>query len=151
MNDIKQLANDFRNAIEVTRNLGGFDSDLIFKRFPRGCCGDASDLLAQFLLENDIRTYYICGTYRANAVENLQSHAWLLKDNIIIDITGDQFKYNKCFFNYGKSVYVGLDDDFHRLFEVENRDIRENFGIDALGSFCQPRLKTLYSKIIKNM
>ena len=148
--DIKRLANNFRNAIDIARELGEFERDLSFCNFPRGCCGDTSDLLAQFLLENDIRTYYVCGTFRRGSFENFQSHAWLLMDNqIIIDITGDQFRNNPDFLNYDKSVYVGAEDDFHRLFEVEDRNVRENFGLDALGSFCQPRLYGLYRKIIK--
>ena len=73
-----------------------------------------------------------------------------MTDNqIIIDITGDQFRNNPDFLNYDKSVYVGAEDDFHRLFEVEDRNVRENIGLDALGSFCQPRLYGLYRKIIK--
>jgi hypothetical protein len=150
MRDIRQLVNQFRNAIDVARDAGEFDEDYSFYKFPRGCCGDASDLLAQFLLENGVKTYYVCGTYRDGGFENFQSHAWLLTDNkIIIDITGDQFRYNIDLLNYDKSAYVGPKGDFHRLFEVEDRNIHENFGLDALGSMCQPRLRALYQKIIK--
>ncbi|MGL5331147.1 MAG: hypothetical protein ACRDD7_17925 [Peptostreptococcaceae bacterium] len=144
MNDIKRLVRQFRDAIDVARDIGDFDNDFSFNKFPRGCCGDTSDLLAQFLLENQIRTYYVYGMYRG------QSHAWLLTDNkTIIDITGDQFKDNSDFLNYDKSVYVGTEDDLHRLFKVENRNIRENSGLDVLGSMCEPRLNELYNKIIK--
>lgn len=150
MKDIKRLVSKFRDAIDVARHLGDFDKDVSFYKFPRGCCGDTSDLLAQFLLKNGIKTYYVCGTYIDGSFENYQSHAWLLTDNhTIIDITGDQFKNNPNFLNYDKSVYVGAEDDFHRLFEVEDRDIHENIGLDALGSMCQPRLNELYRKIIK--
>ena len=45
---------------------------------------------------------------------------------IIIDITGDQFSGKSTFLNYDKSVYVGEGDDFHRLFEVEDRDVHEH-------------------------
>jgi len=68
---------------------------------------------------------------------------------LFIDITGDQFKDNRIFLNYDKSVYVGEKDDFHKLFVVEDRDIRENNGINTLGSMCQPRLNDLYKKITK--
>jgi len=150
MKDIKRLVNQFRNAIDVARDVGEFDNDFSFYKFPRGCCGDASDLLAQFLLENGIKTYYVCGTYRDGSFENFQSHAWLLTDNqTIIDITGDQFRDNQDFLNYDKSVYVGAKDDFHRLFEFEDRDVHENIGLDALSNMCQLRLSGLYEKIIK--
>ncbi|HBJ2613930.1 TPA: hypothetical protein LA742_002410 [Clostridium botulinum] len=150
MKDIKLLVRKFRDAIDVARDSGDFDKDFSFYRFPCGCCGDTSDLLAQFLLKNDIKTYYVCGWYIDDSFENHKSHAWLLTDNhTIIDITGDQFKNNPDFLNYDKSVYVGVEDDFHRLFEVEDRDIHENIGLDALGSMCQLRLNELYRKIIK--
>jgi hypothetical protein len=150
MRDIKRLVNRFRDAIEMALDAGEFDKDFSFNKFPRGCCGDTSDLLAQFLLENGIKTYYVCGTYLDGSFENRQSHAWLLTENhTIIDITGDQFKNNSDFLNYDKSVYVGVEDDFHRLFDVEDRDIHENKGLNAFGSFCQSRLNELYRKIIK--
>lgn len=142
MKDIKRLVNQFRAAIDLAKDAGNFDMDFSFYKFPRGCCGDTCDLLAQFLLENDIRTYYVCGTYIDGSFENHQYHAWLLTDNhTIIDITGDQFKDNPDFLKYDKSVYVGVDDDFHRLFKFEDRDIHKNFGLDTLGSMVPAEAK----------
>lgn len=150
MKEITRFANSFRDALDLARDSGEFDKDISFYNFPRGCCGDASDLLAQFLLEHGVRTLYVCGSYYDDSPENSQSHAWLLTDNqIIIDITGNQFRDNPVFLNYDKPVYVGTEDDFHRLFEVEDRDIHEHNGLDSLGSMCQPRLNELYRKIIK--
>ena len=141
MNNINRLVKQFRDAIDVARDTGDFNNDFSFYKFPRGCCGDTSDLLGQFLLENFIRTYYVFGMYKN------QSHAWLLTENrIIIDITGDQFKNNMDFLNYDKSVYVGAEDDFYRLFKVEDNNIRD-IGLDVLDSKCQQRLKVLYNKI----
>lgn len=56
MKDITSLANKFREALDLARDSGEFDRDISFYDFPRGCCGDASDLLAQFLLEHGVRT-----------------------------------------------------------------------------------------------
>lgn len=83
--------------------------------------------------------------------ENIQSHAWLMLEDghTIIDITGDQFHDKICFLNYNKSVYIGVEDDFHKLFSVEDRDIRKNNGLSALKEMCHPRLDELYKKIIK--
>ena len=39
-----------------------------------------------------------------------------------------QFSGKSTFLNYDKSVYVGEGDDFHRLFEVEDRDVHEHVG-----------------------
>lgn len=150
MKDITSLTNKFREALDLARDSGEFDRDISFYDFPCGCCGDASDLLAQFLLEHGVRTNSVCGSYYSDSSENFQSHGWLLAANkIIIDITGDQFRYNPIFLNYDKPVYVGVEDDFHRLFEVEDRDIHENNGLDSLGGACQRRLNELYQKIIK--
>ena len=150
MDNILSLAIQFRDAIDAARDAGEFQGDFSFNSFPRGCCGDASDLLAQFLLENGIKTYYVCGTYSNGSFDGIQSHAWLITvNNIIVDITGDQFRSNPTFMNYDKPVYVGAKKRFHRLFRVENRDVRENIGLDALGGMCQSRLNDLYLKIYK--
>ena len=120
MKSIKRLATQFREAINVAKDDRMFLREAVFREFPRGCCGIASELLAQFLLEGGIHTYYVCGNYRKGGFDNLQSHAWLVTENdIIIDITGDQFRYEPVFLNYNKSVYVGPMDDFHNLFEID--------------------------------
>lgn len=150
MKDIKRLANQFRNAVDAARDAGEFDKDFSFNNFPCGCCGDASDLLAQYLLDHGIRTYYVCGTYSNGHFENIQSHAWLVTDDqIIIDITGDQFRNNSEFLYYDKTVYVGTKNIFHDLFRIEDRDIHENRGLNSLGGMCQSRLNELYNKITK--
>ena len=58
MKDIEQLATQFRKAIDAALEAGEFDNDSIYRRFPRACCGDTSDLLAQYLLDKGIKTDY---------------------------------------------------------------------------------------------
>ena len=114
MKYIEQLATQFRKAIDMALEAGEFDNDSIYRRFPRACCGDTSDLLAQYLLDKGIKTDYVCGMYWGKTDGNGQFHAWLMVDKcIIIDITGDQFSGRSTFLNYDKSVYVGEGDDFH--------------------------------------
>lgn len=150
MNRIEQLVTQFRSAIDCALEAGEFDNDSIYRRFPCGCCGDTCELLAQYLLNKGIKTDYVCGYYWGTADENVQTHAWLLIDkHLIIDITADQFSNSSTFLNYDKSVYIGDGDDFHRLFEVEDRDIHECRGLSELGGFCAPRLWDLYRKILK--
>lgn len=125
---VKQHACKFRIAIEKAKVAGEFDSYLSFSRFPRACCGDASDLLAQFFLENEINSTYVWGNrYFDDPEEGTQSHAWILVDGLIVDITGDAF---------------------HSLFDVEERNMHEFYGIENYGHMCQPRLYDLYRKII---
>ena len=146
MQDIMTLAVKFRDAIEAACEAREF-TKIPFNRFPRGCCGDASDLMAEFLLDNGFKSCYICGTYSDGSFEGTQSHAWLLVDNrIIVDITDDQFKCNQAFLNYNKPVFVGEMDDFHRLFKVEHRNVREFRGLADLND-AYPRLRDLYNRI----
>lgn len=44
MENIQTLITNFRHAIDLARDNGEFDKDFSFNHFPRGCCGDASDL-----------------------------------------------------------------------------------------------------------
>ena len=69
LDKIKVLATSFRGAIEIAKDAGEFDNDFAFPRFPKGCCGDTSDLLAEYLAQQDIYTYYVCGQ------KGTQSHA----------------------------------------------------------------------------
>jgi hypothetical protein len=61
--ELKQKVTKFRQAIEAAKENGEFIRDIVFRDFPSGCCGDASDLLAEYLLHDDIKTKYICGSY----------------------------------------------------------------------------------------
>lgn len=150
MEDIQKLVTDFRRAIDAANANGEFDKDFSFNRFPRGCCGDASDLLGEYLLEKDIQSIYVCGNrYFDDPEEGTQSHAWLLVDDMIADITGDQFSDRLIYYNYDIPGYYGPMDDFHRLFDVEDRDVRKTVHLVELGGFCYPRLKDLYGKINK--
>lgn len=57
MEYIKLLAEKFRIAIEFAKANDEKDTLDFFQRFPLGCCGDASDLLAQYLSDNGIKTF----------------------------------------------------------------------------------------------
>lgn len=71
-NTIRELAVKFRNAIEKACDKGLFANDT-FNRFPRGCCGDTSDLLAEYFCENGIKSICVNGTDACS-----QGHAWLV-------------------------------------------------------------------------
>lgn len=140
---IKQLAQSFRVAIEKAKQAYDLVEDVVFSGFPRGCCGDTCDLLAHFFNEYKIEATYICGTNYVEDPFESQSHAWLLiNGELIVDITGDQFKFDERFYNFNQEVFVGFSDPFYDLFEVDpRRDIR--------GYSLTERLKFLYPKIIK--
>lgn len=128
MKEIKELAIKFRFAIDSARNERRFSADQCFRNFPTGCCGITAELLARFLMDNGIKgkVTYIGGTYHDYSLE-LQSHAWLIIENdIVVDITGDQFKYYPVPVNFNETVYVGLYNDFYNLFEINKEDTCNN-------------------------
>ena len=147
MHDIHHFATHFRNAIETALDEGAIDGYKYFRRFPNGCCGEASNLLAQFLLDNGISTRYVCGTFYDEFSDDKTPHAWLIADDmIIIDITGDQFKYDASLKN-DRPVFVEQADDFYELFEVdERRDVCEFRGLQFLGDDSL-RMLRLYETI----
>lgn len=59
-----------------------------FERFPRGCCGDASLMLAEVFRErgHDARVCY------GDPPSGGCSHAWLAIDGLIVDVTADLFQ-----------------------------------------------------------
>ncbi len=129
MREIKKLATKFRIAIESAKNERRFITNQCFRNFPNGCCGITAELLARFLMDNGIKgkLTYIGGTYREYSLE-LPSHAWLkIENNIVVDITGDQFKYYPVPFNFNEAVYVGLYNDFYNLFEIDEEEICNNY------------------------
>ena len=76
---LKQLTQKFRLAIESALHENAFFDDYCFKNFPKGCCGDASCLLAEYLLQKGIETIWV------SAQRDDWTHAWLLlKDSIDI-------------------------------------------------------------------
>lgn len=155
---IRAAAIQYRKAIEDLRDEGVFDNDFSFNLFPRACCGDASDLLGQFFLDEGIQMWYVCGTHLESRPDeygerNLHSHAWLTTadpittdDYLIVDITGDQFNGNPDYCCDNGSVYVGEMDDFHRMFEFEARDVHPIASLHSLG-FAAGRLINFYKLI----
>ena len=79
-----------RNALEILaqdQNLG------LLARFPEGCCGCSSYLIATYLEEKGWGKFdYIEGRKK----RSINSHAWLLSETgYVIDLTADQFGFNK--------------------------------------------------------
>ncbi|ELY5146055.1 hypothetical protein M2G92_21915 [Vibrio vulnificus] len=81
--------------------------------FPAGCCGDATDLLGLYLLKyHGLESYYVCGHGLGD--NSNQTHAWLVCQGYIIDITADQFNDD----GYElPSVIIDKQSPFHELFD----------------------------------
>lgn len=116
---MRLLATAFRKAIDCALEAGELRHTVIAP-FPRGCCGYTSDLLQRYLRENGIKTRYVSGTYRDHSTGDSQSHAWLeLADDTVVDITGDQFRFDPQPLQNNCPVYCDNPNDFYNLFELD--------------------------------
>ncbi len=149
VDEIRRVAVSFRKAIEKAKTEGHFSKDVRFKDFPKGCCDDASFLLSEYLLKYDIQCKIVEGTYYDDNPEWTRSHGWIaLNNGTIIDITGDQFKYNEIT-HFSKEVYVGKMTSFHKKFNEEM--FTEPQGIYSEHKVRYIRLKQLYRIICENL
>ena len=127
MQNIIRLASQFRRAMDEAHYNGDFIYDCTFKNFPVGCCDHSSDLLAHYLLTNDIKTVNVFGEYHTGAYDSdgfeiTYPHAWLQTANgIIIDITGDQFRLKSDLLYFDEPCYIGAETEFHQLFNGQPR------------------------------
>lgn len=93
---IKQLALQFRQAIDAAYRAHEFRNDFRFRKFPTGCCGDTSYLLAEYLLQKGIETIWV------STLRDDWTHAWLvLKDERI-----------------NPSTTISLHDEYRELVSV---------------------------------
>lgn len=81
---IRRLVERFRTAMDELQEKGLFDKENPFRSFPRGCCGDTSYLLAEYLRKKGIDTIYVWGN------DYDQSHAWLVVKNEFVKKPSEQ-------------------------------------------------------------
>ncbi|WP_272537768.1 hypothetical protein [Providencia sp. PROV193] len=92
-------------------------------KFPNGCCGDTSILLA-YLLYQQFKV--VPKVVQVNGNHNHvggSSHSWILVDDTIIDLTADQFNEEYGFNN--PAVMITSDTTFHDLF-TEHKNLPDN-------------------------
>lgn len=124
ISEYARLANVFRNAIEEANDDNCFNPRDRMRRFPDGCCDDASEIFAYYLALKGIHVLEVNGLYEDDIPENKTNHVWLETDEgYVIDLTADQFM-NDC------HVYVGEYNDFYlglsRVKKEECYNIVEN-------------------------
>ncbi|MFX2256837.1 MULTISPECIES: hypothetical protein [Acinetobacter] len=96
--EIKEIALNFRNALDSLKIDGVLDNFYGFRNFPTGACGGVSDLFIIYIRqEYNINLEYWIGCFKDN-----RSHAWVMLNNTCIDLTADQF--NSVFGEYDKVI-----------------------------------------------
>lgn len=80
---VRDAATRFRAA----REQGGLRLHSLAD-FPKGSCGEASELLGQYLSDSGLGTW---GCRSGMQLDPVFSHAWVERDGLIVDITADQF------------------------------------------------------------
>ncbi|EJT0555741.1 hypothetical protein [Vibrio vulnificus] len=113
--DIEKKISQIREVL-ARFEKADFDSKTSFhvsSGFPAGCCRDATDLLGLYLLKYyGLESDYVCGLGLGDNSD--QTHAWLVCQGYIIDITADQFNDN----GYElPSVIIDKQSSFHELFD----------------------------------
>ncbi len=130
-----QLASEFRIGIEECKNSDNNNPEW-FSRFPRGRCGDASDLLMYYFKQNGIESRYVSGSF------NNQTHGWLEADGLFIDITADQFE------DIDEVILIIGDYSWHSKFEgFSYRDT----CFDEFNEYAKERLFKLYNEILERI
>ena len=135
--EIYNITEAFRMAILDAKYDRRFQYRDRMSNFPGGCCDDASDLLAYYLLEKyNIHTEQGNGVYRDDNPEHTTNHAWLIVNGeSYIDITATQFMFCGAF---KKDIYVGKSFYFYEeLEDVKIYRIAILHGINVYGKIIK--------------
>lgn len=100
--DVHAAAARCRSAIESRTNLRSVG----LASFPVGSCGDASLLLGTYLKDSGLGEW----TYHSGS-RGQQTHGWIERDGVIVDITADQFP------DVDTEVVVTRGREWHSQFE----------------------------------
>ncbi|CAI0910435.1 hypothetical protein [Serratia quinivorans] len=124
--ELNKFCADVRKTLEnMTTKDHTWPSSFAISNFPMGCCGDTSKLLSYLLYQQfGIVPEVLSGTYYefdhsspACGLSNDNSHAWLVVNKMIVDLTADQF--NDRGYNH-PPVMITLDTNFHDFFVGHN-------------------------------
>ncbi len=134
LEEIEKLATAFRAAI-VKCDPKHLPNTL--QNFPRGACGDAALLLAKYLKDNNCGDFlYVLGQRKNH------SHAWLQSNDLIVDITADQFKDSTF------QVIVTEDHSWHSGF---NGKVQHKADICVYDQHTVGTLLNAYKRIVEKI
>ncbi|WP_331768068.1 hypothetical protein [Embleya sp. NBC_00896] len=136
---VRAAAIRFRAAMVCARGAGLFADDCLgLKTFPHGACGNACELLGEYLTSLGLGEWEIVTGQR-----HPQTHAWLERDEVIVDITADQFPD---FPHGGECAWRATDDhSWHAHSFVEDR--RERACLPERGDHFRGALREVYPQV----
>lgn len=148
--ELDELVIGFRRAIERAKDNG--EQGEFFRKFPTGQCGHSSDMLTQYLIDNGVKNVdYVCGTYYSDNPDdpdNCQSHAWLVVNELVVDITADQFRNRNSPLKSETPVYIAPMSNYYQQFEVMPGGRHKHWGLQTEWSNYSD-LKSWYKTILK--
>ena len=132
--NLRRIAQSFRDAIDTAK--ANKENAVFFRKFPVGQCGYTAEMLAKYLTSKGYtKVIYETGVYywedfNSNTDHEPNQHTWLIVEDFVIDITGDQFKYYDEPLNNDIPVYVGPKTPFFELFDVHPYGRCQTSGYD---------------------
>jgi hypothetical protein len=140
-----QVAQEVRRIAAETRrfceSLPAAEREMYGGRFPRKWCSAACSLLVLRLQGYiDLGRAMRANGQRRDAAGEPENHYWLVVDNLIVDITADQFPD---FPHDG--VFVSSDDRWHSQFLENHR--RESAAPLVPQILAQPHFADLYQRL----
>ncbi|MFG0337706.1 hypothetical protein ACF8FF_07210 [Pseudomonas sp. zjy_13] len=106
--DLLSVARSFREALDAQKRDGVLPPHM--QKFPTCCCGVISELLGEYLAAAGVSSTYVVGK------NQIASHAWLEVDDLVVDLTADQFEGRP-------PVFVGLKDDWYFDWAEDSRRV----------------------------
>ena len=135
--ELRDIAVRFRRALE---EVGPSSTAPALRRFPHRSCADAVLLLGAYLHDQGFGPFdAVGGAFESEASADMESHAWLERDGVIVDITADQFP------DVTARVIVTRDPRWHQRFHTNNRGVADfrSYGPDVVA-----QLGPVYEEIV---
>lgn len=149
MDTLEELVIRFREALDEAKSNNEFCRIIPFCNFPKGCCDMTCDILGHYLLCYGIETYQLNGQHWDDKEGYSRNHVWLVTtEGVVIDITGDQFRYEPHYKYYSKRVHIGSEDTIHQIFD-ERRCKELNMHLEGKDTKRRKILNQVYKILEK--
>jgi len=117
MNTLYKDIIDFKRTIE---SINPKERPIGLQAFPKGACSDASFLLGSYLTRLGYGQFNVVCGKRGSVIENTRtSHAWLKMNELIIDITCNQFE------EVTDEIIVSKTSNWHSNFKIDSTEIAD--------------------------